>query len=192
MFSRDEPERRNGLEEIAEDGNPGPMSESLQQNALVTDSGTFTTPVDADEPAPIGPGGNYEFTFEAEPPASRLSFVTMFVPSNDLFYTLGGPTGISLFEGGDPIAGTVTDQIELWDAGTEINEEPGVGENQVQRQRGPGVGLVERDTVVPISDVNGYDYPTVSDVITASISVQEAPNGNGGNETTTVTDNTDD
>ena len=55
--------------------------------------------------------------------------------------------------------------MSLWDAGTEINEEPGVGENQPQRQRGAGVGLVERGTVAPIEDVNGYDYPKTEDVL---------------------------
>jgi hypothetical protein len=64
-----------------------------------------------------------------------------------------------------PVAGDVTDHVGLWDAGTEVNEEPGVGPNQAQRQRGAGVGLVERGTVVPIEAVNGYAYPAVSDVL---------------------------
>ena len=59
-------------------------------------SGVFATPVGADGPGPIGPGGAYEFSFSAAP-GSALSFVNMFVPSNDFFY---GPdeNGIALWD----------------------------------------------------------------------------------------------
>jgi hypothetical protein len=157
MFSHGEPERMNGLEEIAEDGNPGPMVTTLADTDIVSTSGAFTTPVGASEPGPLTPGDAYEFSFRADRPAMYLSLVTMFVPSNDLF------------DGNDPVTGDVTEHVGLWDAGTEINEEPGVGENQVQRQRGTGVGLVERGTVAPIEEVNGYDYPAVADVIRVTL-----------------------
>ena len=36
--------------------------------------------------------------------------------------------GISVFDnGGDPISGDITDQVFLWDACTEANQEPGLG-----------------------------------------------------------------
>jgi len=89
----------------------------------------------------------------------------MFVPSNDAFYALGGATGVPLTDMVHPTQGDVTERVDLWDAGTEINEEPGVGENQPQRQRAAGVGLVERGTVATIEDVNGYDYPATEDVL---------------------------
>jgi hypothetical protein len=165
IFTSGEPERDNGLEEIAEDGMPGTLAEHLAARETVTDSGAFARPIGADRPAPLGPGDTYAFEVTASGPASYLSLVTMFVPSNDLFYALGGARGLRLFEEGDPVTGDVTDRVGLWDAGTEVNEEPGVGENQVQRQRGAGVGLVERGTVAPIEAVNGYDYPAVEDVI---------------------------
>lgn len=41
--------------------------------------------------------------------------------------------------------------------------------DQVQRQRGAGVGLVERGTVAPIETVNGYDYPAVGAVLTVTL-----------------------
>lgn len=171
IFTPGEPERDDGLEAVAEDGMPGRLAESLQARESVLDAGTFTTPAGADEPGPLPPGEAYEFTVRADPgaPASYLSLVTMFVPSNDLFYALGGATGRRLFEGGEPVHGDVTDDVGLWDAGTEVNEEPGVGENQVQRQRGPNVGLVERGTVAPIDEVNGYEYPDASDVISVTL-----------------------
>ncbi|MWG34195.1 spondin domain-containing protein [Halomarina oriensis] len=171
LFTPGEMERNNGLEEIAEDGSPMRLAEALGHDEHVRHSGAFTTPVGADGPAPIGPGGVYEVEFEAGA-GDYLSFATMFVPSNDLFYA-PDPEGIALFaRDGDAVSGNVTDLVALWDAGTEINEEPGVGENQVQRQRGAGVGLVERGTVAAVEDVNGYEYPAVADVIRVTLSTE--------------------
>jgi hypothetical protein len=42
-----------------------------------------------------------------------------------------------------PIAGDITSQILLWDAGTEVNEEPGLGPNQAPLQPAPNTGPVE-------------------------------------------------
>lgn len=167
IFSEGEPARGNGLQDVAEDGKPGTLAESLSGRDTVVDAGAFTTPVGADGPAPLTPGDAYEFSVTASSgkPTPHLSLVTMFVPSNDLFYALGGPAGLPLFDGDAPASGNVTDHATLWDAGTEVNEEPGVGENQVQRQRGPNVGLVERGTVAPVAGVNGYEYPDASDVV---------------------------
>ena len=171
IFSAGEPERDNGLEEIAEDGSPARLVSHLQDESRVVQTGAFTTPVGAGGPGVLPPGQTYRFEFEAERPATYLSAVTMFVQSNDLFYVLGGETGLRLYEGKDPVTGDVTDSVELWDAGTEINEEPGKGANQAPRQAGAGVGLVERGTVARIETVNGYDYPPAQDVVRVTLSV---------------------
>lgn len=166
IFSSGEPERQNGLEEVAEDGAPGALVESLQERETVHDAGVQAVPAGADGPGPLLPNRSYDFDTERMDTSDlSLSMVTMFVPSNDLFYALGGATGIPLTTDGEPMQGDVTEYVDLWDAGTEINEEPGVGENQVQRQRAAGVGLVERGTVAPIEEINGYDYPATSDVL---------------------------
>ncbi|WP_135662222.1 spondin domain-containing protein [Halorhabdus rudnickae] len=171
MFSMGESPRHNGLQALAEDGKPGTLAEHLSMRETVSDSGTVTTPVGADGPGPLTPGNRYEFTVHAESgqPATYLSLATMFVPSNDLFYALGGPDGAMLFDDGQPLSGDVTDMVTLYDAGTEINEEPGVGENQPQRQRGAGAGLVERGTVAPVDEIAGHEYPAVSDVLSVSV-----------------------
>ena len=102
-------------------------------------SNLFNTPAGAGAPGPVGPGNAYEFTFDAFP-GSYFSFSTMFIPSNDLFFA-PGENGIRLFdENGVPVSGDVTDQVDLWDVGSEANEEPGVGANQVQRQSGANTG----------------------------------------------------
>jgi hypothetical protein len=129
-------------------------------------SGVFNTPVGMEDPAPIFPGQVYEFTFGANP-GDKLSFATMFVQSNDLFYAPSGQ-GIALFNGATPVSGNVTDQVHLWDSGTEMNEEPGVGAHQAPRQAGPNSGAQDMDMTVRLVD-DGFTYPAVSDVIAVSI-----------------------
>lgn len=129
-------------------------------------SGVFNTPSEASEPGPLAPGAAYTFDFNAAPGQS-LSFATMFVQSNDLFYA-PDETGIALYgEDGSPISGDVTDQIALWDVGTEVNQEPGAGADQAPRQAGPDTGEAE-DGVVQLVD-DGFSYPAVSDNILVSI-----------------------
>ena len=58
-------------------------------------SGSFAVPMGADGPGPLLPGGTYEFHFHAGQ-GHYLSFATMFVQSNDLFYAPdgeGSPSG---------------------------------------------------------------------------------------------------
>lgn len=170
LFTPGLPDRGEGLEAIAEDGDPTELSESLAEGAGIADSGVFATPVGADEAAPIGPGDAYEFSVRARP-GQHLSLATMFVPSNDLFFAPDA-CGIALFDdAGHPVDDDVTDELGLWDAGTEENEEPGVGEHQVQRQSAPDTGPDEGGTVLPVAAVDdGYDYPDVEDVIRLTVS----------------------
>jgi hypothetical protein len=179
LFATGEPASA-GLESLAEDGNPATLGEEIAGADGILASGAFDTPVAGGDPGPIGPGAAYGFTVEAAP-GERLSFATMFVPSNDLFYA-PAPSGIELFRDGDPVSGSVTDQVALWDAGTEQNEEPGAGPNQAPRQSGPDTGPAEDATVRRIEEVDdGYEYPDVSD----SIQVLVVPEGgNVGAETT--------
>ena len=77
-------------------------------------------------------------------------------------------SGIELFDGdGMPIDGDVTLSLELWDAGTEVNEEPGIGLNQAPRQSGPDTGADENGAVRMVND--GYTYPAADDVIRITI-----------------------
>jgi hypothetical protein len=137
----------------------------VQKSAVTSD--VFTTPVASDSPAPIGPGGAYEFEIMAYP-GSYLSFATMFVHSNDLFYA-PDEMGIPLFmENGSVMSGDVTEYVHLWDAGTEMNEEPGLGPNQAPRQGGANTGPMDSNMNVRMVD-DGYTYPMVSDVIKVTI-----------------------
>jgi hypothetical protein len=118
---------------------------------------------------PFGGGAAYQFKVTAKP-GERLTIATMLGPSNDLFYA---PTeeGITLFDSnGKPIVGDITSQILLWDAGTEVNEEPGLGPNQPAFQAAPNTGPAEHGVVRPISEVkDGFHYPTVAEVLRVTI-----------------------
>ena len=167
FFTTDEADRGEGLEALAEDGNPAVLAESLGD----TNHGVQAVPDGADGPGPAFPGSSYSFSFEASA-GDHLSFATMFVQSNDLFF---GPDeeGIALFDDmGHPIEGRVTRQIDLWDAGTEVNQEPGVGADQAPRQAGPNTGSDEMGLVQLVADSgDGYSYSPVAALVRVTVSV---------------------
>ena len=135
-------------------------------------SGVFNTPLGASGPAPIGPGESYEFSFDAAP-GSRLSFATMFVHSNDFFYAPGS-MGIELYNGVTQVTGDVTAEIKLWDAGTEINQEPGVGADQAPRQTGANTGAADPDNMVREAPDSFTNLPDVTQVIKVTLSSTSA------------------
>ena len=61
---------------------------------------------------------------------------------NDYFYA--NDAGIPLFDSkGRPVGGDVTSRIVLWDAGTELNQELGVGPDQAPRQKAKNTGATK-------------------------------------------------
>ncbi len=162
IFMTGMPDEGEGLEALAEDGDPSALAAVLAGKSGVTASGAFNTPVGAAGPGPLLPGESYEFTFDAEEGES-LSFATMLVHSNDLFFS-PSDKGISLFPGGSALSGDITSNIMLWDAGTEVNELPGVGIHQPARLNG---GTDENGNIRVVND--GFTYPAVSDVIKVTI-----------------------
>lgn len=157
--------------------NVGPINPVLK-------SGTFSSPgagdIGPDLPA-LFPGESASFTFTAPPSTltplggsgQRLNLATMFVQSNDLFYAFP-PEGLDLYdENGNPTTGDVTDQIFLYDAGTEEDTAPGTGPNQKPAQdmtatnQGPDEG--ENVTLVSNAATNDFDYPDKTDVIQVTI-----------------------
>ena len=63
----------------------------------------------------------------------------------------------------------MTDQIMLWDAGTEMNQEPGSGADQAPRQTGLDTGETDPDnTVRLVTDAFG-NLPDVADVIRVTL-----------------------
>jgi hypothetical protein len=167
-----------GLKGLAEAGLAAEFAPNLRTVPGVRSTGAFETPIPP-LVRRMGPGGmpgaeggeqrasargssrspasrmlqprhRFEFMIQARP-GDRLSIATMLAQSNDGFIA-PGPDGIALFDSdGLPISGDVTAQLLLWDAGTEINEEPGLGRRQGLRQGAPHAGDPERRPVRPMS-----------------------------------------
>ena len=152
LFTEGKPARNNGLEMQAEDGDPSGLVGSLVTMHHSSNlHGVFNTPVGAMGAGPIRPGDSYEFTVTAAP-GMKLFMTQMFGQSNDWFYA-PGPNGIALFDAkGNAISGDITDQLYLWDAGTEKDEEIGIGPNQGPRQKGVNTGDDEHGVVHRVND----------------------------------------
>ena len=63
------------------------------------------------------------------------------------------------------VTGDVTDMVYLWDAGTEANQEPGLGADQAPRQSAGNTGAADSDSNVRRADDTFGNLPAVSDVI---------------------------
>jgi hypothetical protein len=66
--------------------------------------------------------------------------------------------------------GIFTGAVHLWDAGTEVNQEPFVGPDQAPRQAAPNTGADEGGVVQPIYAVtDGFTYPSVLSALRITI-----------------------
>lgn len=163
-FFTDGQKANAALESQAEDGNPELFAKTFPpvNGSLV--SGVFNKPVGSDMASPILPGGAFEFTFTASE-GMKLNVAMMYGQSNDLFYAPA--KSIKLFAGGKALSGDITDKFLLWDAGTEVNQAPGLGADQGPRQKGPNTGADENGVVRLVKD--GFTYPNTKDVFRITI-----------------------
>jgi hypothetical protein len=165
LFVGGKPDAGQGLETLAETGNPARLAGSIKTAAGIVAVGAAARPLGAATDGPLTPGQAYEFEITASP-GQTLSVAWMFGQSNDLFYSNDRP--IALFDAaGKPVTGDMTAQLSLWDAGTEVNEEPGLGANQGPRQASPDAGTVEHGSVVHVHD--RFHYPRTGDVLRVTI-----------------------
>ena len=136
-----------GLQSQAEDGDPTGLINSLvNMHHAANLHGVFNTPIGMMAAGPIRPGGSYEFNLMASP-GMKLTMTMMNGQSNDEFYA-PDENGIVLFDKkGNPVSGDVTDKFILWDAGTEVNQELGIGSDQGPRQKAPNTGMDEHGVV---------------------------------------------
>ncbi|MCB9760263.1 MAG: spondin domain-containing protein [Alphaproteobacteria bacterium] len=165
----------DALEQLAEDGDPAALFAALDGADGVAkvdylgpeDSGTYET-------NPLLPGDLATEEFSASD-GYFLSIATMLGESNDVF--LATPSGgLPLFTDDAPLSGDLTAELRLWDAGTELNQEPGIGADQAPRQANPGDGEAEGGVVQQLegTDAAGWSYPPVSDLVSAGITAVTA------------------
>ena len=156
------------LELQAEDGNPETLSKKLLTKVGSIYMGIFNTPAGADKPGPLLPGGTYEFSFTGSEDM-KLNLIAMYGQSNDLFYA--PRVALDLFDkDGNPLTGDITDKLLLWDAGTEVNQAPGIGDEQAPRQKMANTGKAENGVVKLAKD--GFTYPNTKDVLRVTITAQ--------------------
>lgn len=160
IFSAGKKDRNKGLEAQSEDGDPSMLAKSLKRAKGIKSVAVFNTPVGASAPGPITPGAVYEVTVSAMP-GDKLSLTLMMGQSNDWFYA-PAEAGIELFKNGKAISGDITSLIMLWDVGTEVDQEAGIGSEQGPRQKAPNTGTAENGLVKKVADGKSYaDAPSV-------------------------------
>ncbi len=162
-----------GLEIMAEDGGGVLLAEEASAVAGVESAVAFGIPEGEASPGPLLPGGSYVVEFDGQP-GDHFNFATMFVQSNDLFISPVA-VGIPLFnEDGTPRSGDITSEVVLWDAGTEANQEPGLGADQAPRQAGPNIGAIE-DGVVRLLDESDFPLPPLETMVTITLTPTAIP-----------------
>jgi hypothetical protein len=187
IFTETEP-ASVGLEALAEAGpptgfenEPGLVDELPEASGVVS-AGAYAPPdtvADPNDPTgevpgapPIAPGGAFEFTVEADP-GERLSFASMYVPSNDVF--VSPEPAIDLYEAGEPVEGSVSENVALWDAGTELNGQPGVDPTgaPLQAENGGAAAGAREGVVHRLEEINdAYRYAEASDIVSVTVEPQ--------------------
>jgi hypothetical protein len=117
------------------------------------------------------PGQAYEIRFTAGP-GHYLSFATTLVQSNDWFFAPGDPQGIPLYADGKQVVGDITAAVRLWDAGTEVNQELGIGNATCGNQPTRDYGAPDPDNRVRLvteTTVGGSIVPAVSSMIRVTL-----------------------
>ncbi|MEO0321325.1 MAG: spondin domain-containing protein [Myxococcota bacterium] len=134
-----------GLEVLAEDGGGGVWAAEL--DAVDGVMGAV-----ASAGGPVMGGDSLSFDVTPTAAAPLVSFAAMVVQTNDAFWSTP-PAGIALLDDtGMPRAAAdveadVRSLLRIYDAGTEVDEVPGVGPNQAPRQELPNTGMDEGGVV---------------------------------------------
>lgn len=157
----------NGLEELAEDGDP-----TVAFNYLNGLDGVSA--VRSNEP--IAPGASVSFEIEATP-GQKLNFATMLVSSNDWFVS-NNQVGITLFnEDGSPITDFENlNKFYLFDSGTEEDQAVGLGDGQPMRGNVP-VADDENNAVRRVSALNDVQFGKGEIASPAGVVLNNDPRG---------------
>lgn len=151
----------SGLEQLAEDGSGEALASELEARGDLTDWGFMPAPEGDYGSRPAMPGERFVLDLVGAT-GDRVAAAWMFADSNDVFFAVDAP----LFDDeGNLLTGEV-DTVALYDAGTELNQPPGVGSDQAPRQSGPDTGEDEGGSVSALDDPL---YPAASSIVRVSI-----------------------
>lgn len=157
---------------LAEDGENTPLFNRTAGHPDVVFAGRVGAG-DAYATAPIEPGQSATASFSIVPtPGLQLSFATMFAQSNDIFLAPADGALVLVAADGERRSGDLTAELALFDAGSELNEEPGIGPAQAPRQSAAGEGTDESEPVARLTsgtDRQGFEYPAIVGNITLEI-----------------------
>ena len=140
LFIEGETDPGLGLENLAEDGSPDKLYDTLNE---AYSAGKFDAASDGYSDAAAAPGESFSIEISAKP-GDKLSFASMLIQSNDYFIGTSDD-GFELFRGNEPITGAI--ETTIWDAGTEVDEPLGAGDNQPMQQVSPNTGADENGSV---------------------------------------------
>jgi hypothetical protein len=157
LYYIDNSDYGQGLEGLVEDGDEQALLTNLSSGREATAVGGFDTPVGATGAAAAAPGQSFEFTFKAKP-GDMLSLATSFTASNDWFFA-SPLEGIPLFLGNNPRWEDITPDVQLYDLGTESDEELDVGLTTGTQQAAPNTGRADRVTTVREVTLDRYSTP---------------------------------
>jgi hypothetical protein len=140
----------------------------------VLKSGTQATKTNG-ATGPLAPGESFEVTFTAGK-GHAISFASMLGESNDWFFAPDS-AGIALYDArGNATSGAVTQYIKLWDAGTELDQEPAVGAATAPRQPTPNFGAAdpqpgvkELRSPVALDTSTSFTVPAVNRMIAVTL-----------------------
>lgn len=168
-FSRDEP-APEGLEELAEQGDPMPFLDTLSGDERVR----FVQVLEPEAGGIFTPGAIARTTFEART-RDRLSLLSMVVPSHDWIYGFFNPGGgVALFDATlQPLEPNLDNDLRVFDAGTEVDAGlPGASPDQAPFQDSPTDGEASDGTVTLIDlDTVGVPILDTDDVVRISVRV---------------------
>ncbi|MEM1414926.1 MAG: spondin domain-containing protein [Myxococcota bacterium] len=162
-----------GLEVLAEDG--GGAAWAAELDAVDGVMGAV-----ASAGGPVMGGDSLSFSVTPTAAAPLLSFGAMVVQTNDAFWSTP-PAGIPLLDDADmpraaaDVQADVMALLRIYDAGTEVDEVPGVGPNQAPRQGTPDTGEDEGG-VVRLYDRTTGTTNALADLATSgllSVTVEE-------------------
>ncbi|WP_430974271.1 spondin domain-containing protein [Sunxiuqinia rutila] len=155
IFTENTPDYGDGLETLAETGNPEPLFNSLTAGGYAAGFQAMRTDGSS---GPLFPGQKYMFSIEGHVGQS-LSLASMLGASNDIFFSTGDE-GLKLDNG--VAEKDLTHYVKLYDAGTEVNEYPGTQTS---------ADVVEDGKVMLLDD--GFSYPDVDQLIRVTIQKNE-------------------